>query len=59
MIIDVDIYVILMILVSLIISYCMYQIEFKEHALVYYLVGFLFMMIMIILFFCHLANYKL
>lgn len=59
MIIDVDIYIILMILVSPIISYCMYQVEFKEHALVYYLVGFLFMIIMMILFFCHLANCKL
>lgn len=59
MIIDVDIYIILMILVSPIISYCMYQVEFKERVLVYFLVSFLFMMIVIILFFCHLTNCKL
>lgn len=56
---DLDIYLILMILVSPIVSYNMYKSDTTEHFLKYFGIASIFMAVEAILFIFHLANYNL
>ena len=56
---DLDIYLILMILICPIVNYNMYKSDTTEYFFKYFGIAGIFMTIEIILFMLHLANYKL
>lgn len=56
---DLDIYVILMILVCPIINYNMYKSDTTEHFFKYFGIASIFLAVEMILFMFHLANYNL
>lgn len=59
MIIDVDIYIILMILLSPLISFNLYKAETREKFGRYFIIASIFMLLETILLICHLMNCSL
>lgn len=59
MVIDVDIYIILMILLSPLISFNLYKVETTEKFGRYFIIASIFMVLEIILLICHLMNCSL
>ena len=56
---DLDIYLILMILISPLVNYNMYKSDTTEHFFKYFSIASIFMAVEVILFMFHLANYNL
>ena len=59
MVIDVDIYIILMILLGPLISFNLYKVDTTEKFGRYFIIAFIFMLLEIVLLICHLMNCSL